>query len=169
MKAIVVGRHAPDFGGQDVEVVEQANVTFPATARECEAALIRLAAQAQERNAALLFQNTPGQVAVALARLAAEAEAVEYSPAEQRPGVMGFKPEARRVGVIINTPSPAPMGPEVEEFSFAPYAEHDPSLLAAEAVRFANPRADTDTRDPYTLRVSVQPPRPFVYSHIEWL
>ena len=94
-KAIVVGRHTPDLGNTNVEVIEVQPITFPVTGIECRIILNGLMDEARKAGAAVLLQNTPGQVAAALAHMAPHF----IDPFEER----------QRVGVVITTPGPRPI------------------------------------------------------------
>lgn len=173
---LVVGQHAPDFGDEEIEIVAQENVTFPATAEECQPVLVKLALRAQEAGAALLLQNTPGQVAIALATLAAEASANrEHAQTTGRDRDLAaryafFLPFERRIGAIISRPAPAEGRREIVLTPGDMYCYDGPdwSELVAQAVAFVNPNATVDAGNDETL-ISVEAPRPFVFSHIEWL
>lgn len=84
-RVLVVGRHAPDFGDMPVTVVDQRDVLFPATSVACAPIVESLVEAAAGLDADLIFQNVPGQLAVALAR---------RTPAPHTP----------RIGVVIAVP-----------------------------------------------------------------
>ena len=175
MKALVVGRHSGDIPG--VEIVETRSVTFPVTARECVPVIQGLLADARASGSVVLFQNTPGQVAVALAHLLADEASdggLQGSPWQPSEPLGGW-----RVGVVISTPGPRP-GAVREVFPLTGDVRE-----AMAAIKFANPRAvvelagydeeDRHGASGYSsgvnpLAVSVDgPPMPFSFSHIEWL
>lgn len=154
MKVILIGRHTSgDI--PDIEVVEQKNVTFPATAEGCTDMLLGLFAEADAQSAGVLFQSMPGQVAVALCALSL---------------VRGFKNDEevgfprRAVGVIISVPGPRPGRVSQTFWSDDPHADY------VGLAKFANPRAETEGDPLHGVTVTVDgPPAPFVFSHIEWL
>lgn len=159
IKAIVIGRHGAEVPG--FEIIETRAVTFPATGRECVPVLEGLEQAAAALGAeVVLLQNTPGQVAAALAKQAALAAKAIWGTGGPVPeAVLGW---SARWGVIVSVPGPRP-GKVVSTFTTT-----DPGGVAA-AVAFANPRATT-TVDGQTVTVTVDgPPMPFVFSHIEWL
>lgn len=154
MRVILVGRHTSgEMPG--VEVVEQRSVTFPATSEECTKVLLALFADANEANAGVLFQNMPGQVAVALCGLSM---------------IRGFRTDEevgfprRSVGVIISVPGPRP-GRVSREFG----VDYGDTRVIEDAVRFANPRAEVEHKDMGVTVTVDGPPSPFMFSHIEWL
>ncbi len=97
LKAIVIGRHTPDLGNTNVEVIEVRPITFPVTGIECRIILNGLMDEARKAGAAILLQNTPGQVAAALARMALSF----LDPSDDD--------ERQRLGVVITTPGPRPI------------------------------------------------------------
>ena len=147
MKAIVIGRHAGDIPG--VEIVELRPVTFPLTADECEAVIRTLWKEANGKDAGLIFQNLPGQVGVALARM------------------MRKNPPLFSVGVVISVPGKRLAGVNLE----ADFQEDDVENIS-ELVKFGNPNAKVQifrNNGTALLVVTVDPPMRFVFSHIEWL
>lgn len=149
MKAIVVGRHAGEIPG--VEIVEQRAVTWPVDSTGCVPVLEGMFADANAADAALIFQNTPGQVAAALVRNCTDR-------AQNAPTPWAWA----GVGIIVSIPGPRP-GKVTESFCSG---DIQPVF---DAVRFANPRAETGWSGE-TITVTVDgPPMPFVFSHIEWL
>ncbi len=164
MKAIIIGRHAGEVPG--IEVFETRAVTFPATATECRPVIENLIAEAKAQGAAVLFQNTPGQVAVALAQIAVN-HASHYHALSMEPPPMG-------VGVVISVPGPRP-GKVSAIFTLDDPMTLDQAsahmIATAQGIaRFANPRAVVVSEEPGTVTVSVDgPPMPFEFSHIEWL
>ena len=153
MKAIVIGRHASDFGTEQIEVVETVNITFPATGKETKPILLNLANKARNAEAALLFQNTPTPLAAALLLLAKE----------------GL--DLPQIGVVVSVPSAMPTEPVVKSFPLFYHTDGregtNPEVLS-EAIRFGNPKAKVE-EEVLCVKVTVEPPRPFVFSHIEWL
>ena len=167
MKALVIGRHLPDLGVENnIEVTEVRSVTFPLTASECIPVIRALLEEAQAAGQVILLQNTPGQVAVALAQISV-ADTAHYT-------VLAMDiPQPKRLGVVISVPGPRP-GKVREVFSV--HAGDFPAFEAA--VKTAHPRAvvgfaDQDEPDQDGLvGVFVEvdgPPVPFQFSHIEWL
>jgi len=147
MKALLVGRHAPDFGNEEIEVIEQRPVTFPATAKECVSVLAGLREEANAAGAVLLLQNTPGQVAVAMS------EFVRH----YQTGTSWT-----RTGVVISTPGARPTE---STFTFQGSAASLDDTV--KAIRFANPRAKVAV-DGVMITVAVVPPMRFEFDHIEW-
>lgn len=146
MKAIVIGRHAAEIPGIEVEEVRA--VTWPARSAECATVLQALVAEALQQDNRVLLQNTPGQVTAAIA------------------GLVGFYgPSASPcVGVIVSVPGPRP-GKVTGVFM-----TNDPHAEIGAAVRFANPRAEVTWISDFGVEVTVDgPPMPFEFSHIEWL
>ena len=69
MRAIVIGRHAPDFGAENIEVVETRNIQFPPDSDGCFSVMSDICGEATRRGInAVVLQMVPGQLAVALAR-----------------------------------------------------------------------------------------------------
>jgi len=146
MKALVVGRHNTNIKG--VDVVEIRAVTFPRTAEECGDVILKLFEDADKLNAKLLFQNVPGQVAVALGQLFIADVIV--------PG---------QGGIIISKVGERPAD-IVKVFRVS--SEADATILE-EAVKFANPRAKTKVVvEPFGVYVTCTPPMVFEFSHVEW-
>jgi len=143
MKALVIGRHTDAIPG--VEIVELRPVTFPGTADECAAVIRALWKEVEGRGVKLLFQNLPGQVGVALARL------------------MRDNPPLS-AGVVISVPGERLAGVSQSES----FAEHWDMTSAEKLVKFANPRANV-TSEGNTITVTADPPMRFIFSHIEWM
>lgn len=158
-KAIVVGRHTAEVPG--FEIIETRAVTFPVTAAECVAVLEGLEQAAAALGAeVVLLQNTPGQVAAALAKQAALAAKAIWGTGGPVPeAVLGW---SARWGVIVSVPGARPGKVEMV------FPTTDCDAVAA-AVAFANPRASA-VANGWTVTVQVDgPPMPFQFSHIEWL
>lgn len=147
IKVFVVGRHKPDFGDMDIEVVGQSAPVFPArVGAEMIAVMSDIAAEAHEAEAkAIVFQAVPGQVVAWLAQ-----------------GSKIFAPFD--VGVVISIPGARPAG-VTHHFEFS--LPRDAKLAASVAYR-ANPNVKLDVRG-RQLDVTVDPPMKFEFSHIEWL
>lgn len=147
-KVILIGRHAPTGLPPDLEIVRQENISWPATAQECIADLLRLVEQARRDDMRILFQAVPGQLAAALCDL--------------RDVVRG------RAGIVVSVPGPRPAGVTLRYVVPASVAG-----TLADAVRHANGRAVVTTTaadDGMTaVTVTVDPVAPFQFSHIEWL
>lgn len=154
-RVILIGRHAPQGLVEHVEIVEQRNVTFPATAQECIPILYALEGEAKAKGAKLLLQSTPGQVAMALCEIIR--------------GHYGYAGFAGNAGVVISKPAEA-LGPLKREFNFWGDCQDWLGEEARAAILHANPQARVrhDERSGRTV-VEVDPPRPFVFSHIEWI
>lgn len=168
MKAILIGRHAPNMGA-GIEILEQRAVTWPATAAECGPIIEGLMAEARSSGVRVLLQNTPGQVAIALAHWLA-----------QRASDDALGGKEATIGVIVSRPGARPA--RVRQVFPVPAGALD-SFTAA--VKLANPRAtvgfasydepDVDGNVGYSPGVEVVsvevdgPPMPFEFSHIEWL
>ena len=139
MKAIVVGRH--DLSGDEgLEVVRQKNINFPATSKECKPILESLIQEAFKEGVALIFQAIPGQVNTCLPRLILD----------------GVGPE---IGIIISKPGPRPTG---QEF----LTEYNHTI--EEVVKFVNPQAKIEMDEDGLMKITVDPPLRFEFSHIEW-
>lgn len=148
-RIILVGRHAPDFGANaDYDVVYQENITWPATAEECRVPLARLHDLSMEHGAYIVFQNIPGQLAALLAHEA------------MRDGEMS----PRRYGVIVSVPGPRPVGATSSFFVNDAWE----CAVLVEVAMFANPRARTERIAGPGVRITVDPPMEFKFSHIEW-
>lgn len=156
MKALVIGRHLPDLGVENnIEVTEVRSVTFPLTASECIPVIRALLEEAQAAGQVILLQNTPGQVAVALAQISV-ADTAHYV-------VLAMNiPQPKRLGVVISVPGPRP-GKVSRSFR----GEGDDRVIA-DAVAFANPRAVITYDGGDTVIAVDGPPMPFEFSHIEW-
>ncbi len=138
MKAIIIGRHKLS-GDEGLEVVKQENINFPATSEECEPILKQLLDEAHIENSALVFQAVPGQVAVEVPKL--------------------LKRGFQKVGIIVSKPGPRPTGPEL----FTEYSQ-----AVEEAVKFVNPQAKIEMEGRDLMKITVDPPLRFQFSHIEW-
>lgn len=149
MKAVVVGRHAPDFGQEQIEVVDTINVQFAAKASDVYQQLTELVATAADADAVLLFQAVPGQLAAALAYWLAEIGGINSAPI--------------KVGIVISKPGVRPAGVSMN-FHVVGGAE-----TIAQAIKFVNPNAYTSIDSPDDCLVTVDPPAKFEFSHIEWL
>lgn len=162
MKAIIVGRHSGQISG--VEVVGQENIQFPATAEECQPIIVGLIEKAQAADAVLLFQMTPGQVAVAIGGLVLEAKSYEEDFADHFRGWM-LPIRMNQVGVVIS--KPAPRG---QAITMTTPGQHGQEAIEdfCEMLKLANPNAkiSVDTNSHVTL--AVDPPMKFEFSHIEW-
>lgn len=155
-KLYVIGRHKADFGNSgNYSVVGQArNVIFPPTADQCQSLIQHQVKKALHLEAdALVFQNTPGQVAVALHRFSFNI----------------------KVGVIITKVGERGHGIG-KEFSFVQVGcSLGEDFLAMEeairAVELVNPRAkiERSKENEAGFWVTVDPPMKFEFSHIEWL
>jgi len=143
MKALVIGRHAGAIPG--VEIVELRPINFPSTADECAAIIRELWKEVEGKGIKLLFQNLPGQVGVALARL------------------MRDNPPLS-AGVVISVPGPRPAG---AQFRYG-FSEHWDMTTALQMLRESNPNCKAEAEGS-TVIVTVDPPMKFVYSHIEWM
>jgi hypothetical protein len=142
-KLLLIGRHTPDLGENSAEIVEQRNITFPATAEACAPLLAALFDDAHALGAALAFQALPAQVTAALFQIA-------------RRDV--------QIGVIVSKPGERPAA----EACAWDFSRESDAVLAHGAVRTANPNAMI-TQTGARLTVIADPPMRFVFSHIEWL
>lgn len=149
-KAIVIGRYGLS-GEEPIEEIERKNVNFPATSDETVHVLHELLDEALEKDAALVFQSVPAQLAVAILQV------VPYT--------------VSRIGAIVSQPGERP---EARTFrtDFTRYADYetqaeDVAEAAAELVKSANPRVRV-TSETGVVTVSVEPPMRFKFSHIEW-
>lgn len=143
MKVLVIGRHSGQIPG--IEIAEQLNLTLPATSEKCLAVLRDLVTKCEENGWALLFQAAPNQLVPTFVALAGE-----------KPGV--------KIGLVVNKPGERLAG-VTQTF---PFTGEGQAELAADAVKFANPRAKTDLSTG-NLSVTCDPPMAFDHSHIEWL
>lgn len=148
MKVLLIGRHTPDFGDENIEVIEQRAVTFPATAVESLSVLRDLMEEAREMKACLLLQNAPGQMAVALSKIRGD-----YQPNDP------WTP----MGVVISVP-----GERLPESTFRFQGSNASLDDTMAAIKFANPRARI-TVGGVMITITVTPPMRFKFSHIEWL
>ncbi len=176
IRAIVIGRHAPDFGTLQVEVVETINVTFPATGEETKPVLLDLAKKAVEKDAVLLFQNVPAPLASALLKVVVWQEGVKdlvrlpwegFTSADFARDLVPLP----RMGVVVSVPSAMPSGPQTKEIPVWYHQEgRDGTRESAlqEIISFANPKAKIEEAGLKAI-VSVEAPRPFVFDHIEWI
>jgi hypothetical protein len=162
---IVVGRHAGEIPGY--AITEQRNITWSLDLNECRRELSALYFEANKVGADIVFQNTPGILAVALAGwMVAEAED-GIATGQTRFGViLSQQPDLRPAGVVKEFDLRAP----------ANYVDGGDAEVAEkqvrEAVAFVNPRAKVSTEiDPLkgaTLRITVDPFIPFEFMGIEW-
>lgn len=156
VRVIMVGRHAPDLGGdsEKFEIVRSENVTFSLNRQECRAQINHLLKEAHDLNARLLLQNVPSVLAAALCDFASEFHHVG-------------------IGVIVSVPGPRQAGlTETFQAGNDYMAGLPASEIGAELIRavaFANARAKCERYGDCGIRVTVDPVTPFVYSHIEWL
>lgn len=176
IRAIVVGRHTPDFGTLQVEVVELLNVTFPATGEETLPVLKDLAKKAVEAGAVLLFQNVPTPLAAALIRLMVHQQTTMdlvknpwegYTSQDFAKDLVPLP----KMGVVVSVPSAMPSGSQTKEIQVwfnqdGLYGTRETALQ--DIVSFANPRATVQENGLKAI-VSVEAPRKFEFSHIEWL
>lgn len=150
-KVIVVGRHIPNLGNEanNHEVVGIENVMFSLNREEAVTQLEGLMTTARNKGAeAILLQNVPAILGAALL--------------DEQIKAGGQLPFA--IGLVISVPGPRQAG-VVREFSlFCGWV----AKRAAEAIKFANVRANTEVIGS-TLKVTVDPVPEFVFSHIEWL
>jgi len=160
MKAIVVGRHSPDFGSEDIEIILQENINFPATSRETIPVVEVLIAKAVETGAALLFQNSPAQLTVALHRAIVEHQ-------------IGWKDQARSlppIGIVVSIPGERPAGVrKMYKFATGNCGDEDFVEEAKDLAKFVNPRVKIEEEQYQGIWFEVDPPMRFVFSHIEWL
>jgi len=161
-KVILIGRHLSDLP-TDIEVIEQRNVTWALDAQECGKQWAMLGREAYDMEAALLLQNVPAVLAVAITR--GERLAVEYETINPKWGVIISVPGLRTAGVVTE------------------YITAEPSLLV-KALKDANGRAKveivSERRAEYdsesesaalisaTVRLTVDPVTEFKFDHIEW-
>lgn len=153
MRAILIGRHKPEVmkrNDEIIEIVEQKDILWPATADECFDMLPGLESDAANKGVGhIIFQSIPNQLVAALCG---------YMEAPQNNGTI--------FGVIINKPGERLAG--VEKFIITEDFE-----AVREAVMFANPRASVFVVDEPDMvrgvRIVVDPPMRFEFSHIEWL
>ncbi len=153
-KFFVVGRHATDFGHIQVEVVGSANVTFALNKAEVIGQLTEIEQQAITASAeAVVMQNTPGVVAAAMPQW--------LNTSQLRWGVIVSVPGERQAGISKEWVTRWADDPDSN------WAVEAAMKIAAEAVRFANGRAQVE-HDQAFLKVTVDPVTPFVFDHIEW-
>lgn len=152
-KILLIGRHVADLPEQ-YQVVEQRNITFPATAAQCVPIIRQLEAEALSLDARLLLQNTPGQVAMALCEII-----------RSEHGYAGF---GGNIGVIISHPAEA-LPALQRTFNFWGQCSDSLQGEATMAILHANPRARVTHETNGLTIVEVEQPRPFAFSHIEWM
>ena len=143
MRAIIVGRHTPTRL-DEFEIIEQKNITFPATSQECERVLETLITDAQCKHAALLFQVLPSQAHAALHRCD------------------WIVP----IGFIISVPGPRPADIVYDLWTECPHVAGE---IVKTFVPTINPRAKVHLGSALHVIVEVDPPMRFEFSHIEWL
>jgi hypothetical protein len=146
MKAIVVGRHTGDI--PEIEVLEQRSITFSTNTSECFRQLEELLLDAHRAQCGLLLQNTPAILGVVLFKFANFLHGCETP-----------------LGIIISVPGERQAGVSRE------YTTDNPMDLntVEAAVKFVNGRATVENAGFHTIKVTVDPVTPFVFSHIEWL
>lgn len=154
IRVILVGRHASELP-EDIEVVAQENILWATDEEECRKQFKDLHTRAREQGVKILLQNVPGVLATALVDEAIWA-GNNYA-------------SAIRVGVIISVPGPR-VAAQVKEYKLLAEDADD----VAEAIRFANGRAKVEIESTaniglVTVRVTVDPVSPFVFSHIVWM
>lgn len=143
---IVIGRHKPNFGDIQVNIVGQENIAFGSNIYDVINQLRALDAMAKAENASIVFQNTPAIVGAALAAGAASG-AIEVD----------------RFGVTINAKIDRRKGIS-ENFGVPTSGQRD---RLVEAIKFANPRAKTERRGE-VVTVTVDPVPEFVCRQIQW-
>ena len=123
--------------------------------------------EAQKLGAAVVFQAVPTQLAVAIARIHGDYLGMEGQMVDPQSGYTvgsGINRFAYpKCGFIVSVPGSRPAGAILEQ---AYYAEEIAPVM--EAIKFVNPRAKC-TYEGTKLTLVVDPPTPFVFSHIEWL
>jgi len=150
IKAMVVGRHEPEFGSKEIKVIRQEAPVFrPETV---DKQLDELISKAKSIEAdALLFQNTPGVLTGALMRRAM-----------QEVGITGGWTPGVRIGVIVSKP-----GDRTEQADKFFVNDKSDMPVVGQAVEFANSRAQVSWDGNFicvsTFRMK------FEFSHIEWL
>lgn len=138
-KIYVVGRHKGEYPG--LEVVGQESVNFPLTSDECLPVFRELHKKASALQAALVFQAMPAQMVAGIAHdLTALGPFTAYA-----------------VGAVVSVPGERPAGKRIQ-------IEESAEALIKEV----NPNARI-VREDGGVFVVVDPPMPFVFSHIEWL
>jgi len=145
---LLVGRHAPDFGNLDINVVKQLNDwNFAVTYSDVWNDLVNLEAIASKAGAGtIVLQAVPGQVAATLAKM--------YKAGETN----------LSWGVVVSVPGDRPAG-VVSTFAGETAQARD---AIVRAVKAANPRAKIEINGE-EVTVTVDPPMRFKFSHIEWL
>lgn len=154
-KVIIIGRHTSELPA-DIEVIEQRSITWSINRQECKQQLVALWKEVQPRSINILLQNAPAILACAISDLANDAG----SQFSSKP--LG----GTKLGMIISVPGERKAG-VTRTFAFD---EKQDAYDAAEAARFVNPNAKIEVSEHgYSFTVTVDPPTPFVFSHIEWL
>lgn len=174
ISAVVVGRHQLT-GDEGLVEVSRISENLPTSSKDVVEFLRKVVfPQADALGAAVVFQAVPGQLAVALAKIASDSASDVAYAIDPQSGctVRGYnsKYSHPRLGVIISVPGQRPSGVE-REFYFSDEIDergYSPATLASSAVLFANPRAQVKVVEP-ALRVMVDQPMPFIFSHIEWI
>jgi hypothetical protein len=157
-RAIVIGRHE-QASIEGVEIIDRRAVTFPATADECAFVLTELFREATEKEAAILFQNIPGQLAVCLAQ---ESYYHGRATGQDRASVL----DGIEMGVIISKPGPRPEKVVTEQF----IGHKDEVDALQEFLRRAGSRSTvTLSADGHKAVITSTPPMRFEFSHIEWM
>ncbi len=160
-KVILVGRHAPEGLPEKYEVVEQKNILFPATSEECRDVLQKLFSEAMKAEAAVLLQNTPAQVAVALVKIGVE----YFAYNNPKSGFYHLPP----CGVIISKPVAAEAGASEKFWVNDPTNEYEEIVRA---LGFANPNAKIEVVKQHghlQYQVTLDPIRKFAFERIEWI
>lgn len=143
---LLVGRHDPSMLPDSVVVQETANVTFALDLNTCMEQVKSLIQRAEAFGGSVVFQATPGILAVALV----------YTTHDRN----------EPIGILISKQGEADRTANVTKAeTFLSPGEADKAVAL---VQHANGRAKTSV-DETTVMVTVDPVKPFVLDHIEWV
>lgn len=160
-EAVIVGRHTPEGLPQNIRIHRQFDITWSTDAGECARQWQELREEVKnlpqyQPGMKIILQNVPAILAAVLLKT---------------PGV------ARGVGIIVSKPGERKAGVE-KIYRFAEMAENSYTSAVSDAraaerlVKEVNPRAKTSVEGDdlnAKLIVTMDPPTPFVFDHIEWL
>lgn len=163
VKAILIGRHIPDMGNTEIEVIEQKNILWSTDLQECENQWDELWAEAREKQANVLLQNVPGILGIALMKFAAT--------------VGTYMGSGNRVGFIISVP-----GERKAQVPLTVELTSNDKAEVEKLIKHANGRAKVEFGEEHLahnpalgvsewalpVTVTVDPVPEFIFSHIEW-
>ena len=167
VRAIVIGRHPPDFGPESrLQVVEQTSVEFGTDTDEVASQLMMQIFHTEDKAKqgktdapnSIVFQASPSQLLPALGQLIVDTQ-------------LGFERHLREhgnnfpgIGFVVNEPGERPPTQSIEKS----FATVDDARTAGELLAAVNPRAKV-TVEEKNVTVQVEPPLRYKFKEITWL